>query len=89
MFIAHSPRVDSSRYGFATRDFAAPVPQALLLANETHALGRDNDNGRLQRPRDRSLRAQFAWLLLVVKVICLQNTNWLLSAGIHAAITLC
>ncbi|HTI51703.1 MAG TPA: VWA domain-containing protein [Planctomycetaceae bacterium] len=42
-----------------------------------------------ERPRDRGLRAQLAWLLVVVKVICLQNTNWLLSAGIHAAITLC
>src|SRR5262245_18159127 len=41
------------------------------------------------RPRDPRFRVQFAWLLLVVKMICLQNTNWLLSAAIHAALTLC
>ncbi len=40
-------------------------------------------------PEGRSLRAQFAWLLLIVKTLSVQNANWLLSAGIHAALTLC
>jgi hypothetical protein len=41
------------------------------------------------RPRRGGARAQLAWLLLVVKIFCLQNVNWLLSAGFHAALTLC
>lgn len=41
------------------------------------------------RPQRGGLRAQFLWLLLIAKVICLQNVNWILSAGIHAALTLC
>ena len=41
------------------------------------------------RPQKGGLRAQLVWLLLVVKVLCVQNVNWILSAGIHAALTLC
>src|SRR5579859_4688363 len=42
-----------------------------------------------KRPRDPSLRAQLAWLLLMIKLVCVHNANWLLSAAIHAALTLC
>ena len=42
-----------------------------------------------KRPRDPSLRAQLAWLLLIAKLICIHNANWLLSAAIHGALTLC
>src|SRR5579863_3844788 len=41
------------------------------------------------RPRSGGIRAQFLWLMLIVKALCVQNMNWILSAGIHAAITLC
>jgi hypothetical protein len=41
------------------------------------------------RPRDPSVRAQVAWLLVIVKLLCVHNANWLLSAAIHAALTLC
>jgi hypothetical protein len=40
------------------------------------------------RPRSKGLRAQLAWLLVVLKQLCIQNANWLLSAGIHAVILL-
>jgi hypothetical protein len=41
------------------------------------------------RPRDRSFRAQLMWLLVILKLLCVHNANWLLSAAIHAALTLC
>src|SRR5579871_2996669 len=41
------------------------------------------------RPRKGGLRAQLVWLFFVVRLLCLQNVNWFLSAGIHAALTLC
>jgi hypothetical protein len=40
------------------------------------------------RPRRKGLRAQLLWLLVVLKQLCLQNVNWLLSAGIHAVVLL-
>jgi hypothetical protein len=41
------------------------------------------------RPRKGGLRAQLVWVFFVVRLLCLQNVNWILSAGIHAALTLC
>jgi len=40
------------------------------------------------RPRSRDLASQIAWLLVVIKVLCLQNLNWIVSAAIHASIML-
>jgi hypothetical protein len=40
------------------------------------------------RPRSKGLRAQVVWLLVVVKMLCVHNVNWLLSAGIHAVVLL-
>ena len=61
---------------------------------EPPVLGTREGRGRIEpawqpRPRRGGPRAQLAWLLLMVKLFCLQNVNWLLSAGFHAALTLC
>jgi hypothetical protein len=61
---------------------------------EPVALGQSGGQDRIERaweprPRRGGWRAQLAWLLLVVKLFCLQNFNWLLSAGFHAFLTLC
>jgi hypothetical protein len=40
------------------------------------------------RPRSRGLRPQFVWAWLVVKLLCRQHFDWLLSAGIHLALLL-
>jgi len=40
------------------------------------------------RPKRRGLRAQFVWAFLVIRLLCQQRVDWLLSAGIHLAILL-
>jgi von Willebrand factor type A domain len=40
------------------------------------------------RPRSQGVRAQCAWLLLVIKQLCRRNLDWLISAGIHTVILL-
>jgi hypothetical protein len=40
------------------------------------------------RPQSKGLRAQLAWLLLVIKQLCIRNVSWLLSTGIHAVVLL-
>ncbi|MBI3864398.1 MAG: VWA domain-containing protein [Planctomycetia bacterium] len=40
------------------------------------------------RPRSKGLRAQFAWLWLVIRQLCIRNVSWLLSAGIHLVVLL-
>src|SRR5579872_5861189 len=40
------------------------------------------------RPRRGGLSAQVAWLMLIVKAICLQNANWILSASLHGVVML-
>ncbi len=40
------------------------------------------------RPRRRGLRAQVVWAFLVIKLLCQQRVDWLLSAGIHLALLL-
>lgn len=40
------------------------------------------------RPRSKGIKAQFLWLLLVIKQLCIRNVDWLLSAGIHVVILL-
>jgi hypothetical protein len=64
------------------------------LTAEPLAVGQRGGRDRLEpawepRPRRGGWRAQLAWLLLVVKLFCLHNFNWLLSAGLHAFLTLC
>lgn len=39
-------------------------------------------------PRSRGIRAQFVWVWLVIKLLCRQHSDYLLSAGIHAAVLL-
>lgn len=40
------------------------------------------------RPKSRGARAQFVWAWLVVKLLCRQHLDWLLSAGIHLVVLL-
>lgn len=41
------------------------------------------------RPRNGDFRDRFLWLLLIAKLFCLQNVNWILSAALHLAVTVC
>jgi hypothetical protein len=47
---------------------------------------RTADAPSVKRPRSEGLRAQFLWLLLIVKMFCLQNMNWILSAVLHGSL---